>query len=62
MLNTPHPTSEQDRLLILEEAALLAHVSVGTIRRWITSGLPALHSGRVLVRESDLLAYMKRAK
>jgi hypothetical protein len=63
MLHTTHlPTPEDDPLLLLEECALLARVSVPTIRRRIAAGLPALRSGRVLVRRSDLLAHMEQGR
>jgi len=47
-----------DRNFTVKEAAIWARRAPGTIRNWIYSGrLPAtLHVGRLLIRESDLLA------
>jgi hypothetical protein len=56
------PNYEDERLLLLKEAAKIARVSVVTLRRWIAAGLPSLGSGRVLVRPSDLMAHLEAAQ
>jgi hypothetical protein len=59
-MNCFPPTHHDERLLVLEEAALLAHVSVGTVRRWINAGLPSYGTGRILIRPCDLMAHLQR--
>jgi len=61
MTNSP-PINSDERLLILEEAAIFAHVSVGTIRRWIDAGLTSYGTGRILIRLSDLMAHLQRSQ
>ena len=61
-MTTSPPNHPDERLLLLEEAALIARVSVVTLRRWIAAGLPSLGSGRVLVRPSDLMAHLEAAQ
>jgi len=61
-MTTSPPNHQNERLLLLEEAAIIARVSVVTLRRWIAAGLPSLGSGRVLVRPSDLMAHLEAAQ
>jgi excisionase family DNA binding protein len=59
MINLP----DGDRLLLLKEVAEVLRVSHKTIRRLIDDGkLRSLKvRGRILIRSSDLMAYVKSA-
>jgi len=45
---------EADRLLTLEEAAVLALVAVPTIEQWIAAGMPVVSTDKLFVFVSDL--------
>ena len=53
----------QPGYLPLHEAASWAGVSVRTLKRWITKGLPTYHAGpreKVLIRPADIDAFLSR--
>jgi len=63
------PTSPKDTplmtrgLLSLEHAAQWSDVSMKTVRRWISQGLPRYQEGpgtKVLIRPDDILTYLNR--
>jgi predicted site-specific integrase-resolvase len=57
------PPSQLPGYLPLREAARWAGVSVRTLKRWITRGLPTYQAGpreKVLVRPADIDAFLTR--
>jgi excisionase family DNA binding protein len=60
----PTPVTTDQQFLLVPEVAVLARVSVGTVRHWIATGkLPSVKPGRrVMVRLAALQQFLDAAE